>query len=50
MLGHFWTLKAFLPYMVEANSGHIITMASVMGLVGASLASMYIPVSTQPVF
>ncbi|XP_048866040.1 retinol dehydrogenase 10-B [Brienomyrus brachyistius] len=29
---HFWTTKAFLPDMLEANHGHIITVASSLGL------------------
>lgn len=34
VIAHFWTIKAFLPAMVEANHGHIITVASTAGLVG----------------
>ncbi|KIJ56770.1 hypothetical protein M422DRAFT_150098 [Sphaerobolus stellatus SS14] len=41
VLSHFWTLKAFLPHMIEEKSGHIITVSSVMGLVGASQISDY---------
>ncbi|KAI0254760.1 retinal short-chain dehydrogenase/reductase [Lactifluus subvellereus] len=33
-LAHFWTLKAFLPEMIRKKSGHIVTVASVGGLVG----------------
>ncbi|XP_078449972.1 retinol dehydrogenase 10-A-like [Lampetra planeri] len=29
---HFWTVKAFLPDMVEKNHGHIVTIASALGL------------------
>ena len=36
LLGHFWTVKAFLPDMVQANSGHIVTIASAGGIVGSS--------------
>ena len=32
----FWTVKAFLPGMIAANSGHIVTIASASGLVGIS--------------
>jgi all-trans-retinol dehydrogenase (NAD+) len=35
-LAHFWTVRAFLPYMVETNSGHIVTVASAGGIVGSS--------------
>merc|ERR550539_360813 len=31
---HFWTLKAFLPSMIEKNSGHIVSIASIVGFVG----------------
>jgi all-trans-retinol dehydrogenase (NAD+) len=33
---HFWTVKSFLPDMLERNSGHIVTIASAAGLVGVS--------------
>ena len=36
LLAHFWTVKAFLPDMVQANSGHIVTIASAGGIVGSS--------------
>ncbi|XP_028831234.1 retinol dehydrogenase 10-B isoform X2 [Denticeps clupeoides] len=29
---HFWTTKAFLPKMLEQNHGHIVTVASSLGL------------------
>ncbi|KAG6336597.1 hypothetical protein ID866_2506 [Astraeus odoratus] len=38
---HFWTLKAFLPKMIERKSGHIVTLASVMGLVGSAQMTDY---------
>jgi len=31
---HFWTIKAFLPEMMEKNRGHIVTIASSAGLFG----------------
>ena len=34
VISHFWTVKAFLPSMVQHNHGHIITIASTAGLVG----------------
>jgi len=40
-LAHFWILKAFLPEMIKQKTGHIITMSSVMGLVGAVRMSDY---------
>jgi short-subunit dehydrogenase len=41
LLAHFWTLKAFLPNMVKQNAGHIISVSSVMGLVGAAQMTDY---------
>ncbi|XP_039272464.2 retinol dehydrogenase 10-like [Styela clava] len=32
-LAHFWTVRAFLPRMLENNHGHIVTVASVLGLI-----------------
>ncbi|KAL4076192.1 hypothetical protein V8B97DRAFT_49987 [Scleroderma yunnanense] len=40
-LAHFWTLKAFLPNMIERKSGHIVTLASVMGLAGSAQMTDY---------
>jgi len=31
---HFWTVKAFLPQMIEQNEGHIVTIASAAGMMG----------------
>jgi len=33
-LAHFWTVKAFLPNMLDLNHGHIVTIASNAGLIG----------------
>lgn len=34
-MAHFWTLKAFLPSMLQRNDGHIVTVSSAMGFFGA---------------
>ncbi|CAK8672487.1 unnamed protein product [Clavelina lepadiformis] len=33
-ISHFWTIKAFLPSMLEKDCGHIVTVASGAGLFG----------------
>ncbi|GMI30717.1 hypothetical protein TeGR_g8095 [Tetraparma gracilis] len=35
-ISHFWTTKAFLPDMIERDSGHIVTIASASSLVGVA--------------
>jgi all-trans-retinol dehydrogenase (NAD+) len=35
-LALFWTTRAFLPAMMERQSGHIVTIASAAGVVGTS--------------
>jgi all-trans-retinol dehydrogenase (NAD+) len=34
VLAMFWTVKAFLPEMIERKSGHVVTIASAAGLIG----------------
>ena len=41
VLAHFWTVKAFLPAMLARNEGHIVTLASVAGLVGSASLTDY---------
>jgi len=40
-IAHFNTLKAFLPEMIKQNTGHIITMSSVLGMVGVAQTTDY---------
>lgn len=40
-LAPFWTIRAFLPAMLERNSGHIVTVASAGGLVAAPRLTDY---------
>ncbi len=42
MLSHFWTAKAFLPGMIAKGTGHIVTMSSVLGLMGCAQMSEWI--------
>jgi all-trans-retinol dehydrogenase (NAD+) len=36
ILSHFWTVKTFLPDMINSNTGHIVTIASAGGIMGAA--------------
>jgi all-trans-retinol dehydrogenase (NAD+) len=40
-LSLFWIAKAFLPDMIERNSGHVVTIASASGLIGVAKLSDY---------
>jgi all-trans-retinol dehydrogenase (NAD+) len=33
---NFWTTKAFLPSMIEQNSGHLVTISSAAGIIGVT--------------
>jgi all-trans-retinol dehydrogenase (NAD+) len=41
VLALYWLAKAFLPEMIERNSGHIVTMASAAGLLGVDRQTDY---------
>lgn len=36
VLAHFWTIKTFLPHMINAGKGHIVTVASLAGHSGTN--------------
>ncbi|NXB10931.1 RDHE2 dehydrogenase, partial [Cnemophilus loriae] len=40
-MAHFWTYKAFLPAMIAANRGHLVSIASCAGLSGSSQLADY---------
>lgn len=35
-MSNFWTVKAFLPRMLERNIGHLVTVASAAGIIGVT--------------
>jgi len=41
LMALFWTVKAFLPGMLESDKGHIVTIASAGGIIGVSKLSVY---------
>lgn len=34
VLSHFWLIQAFLPGMIAAGRGHIVSVASLLGITG----------------
>jgi short-subunit dehydrogenase len=38
----FWTMKAFLPRMLERNSGHIVNVSSASGFIGVPRMPAYV--------
>ncbi|XP_013773786.1 17-beta-hydroxysteroid dehydrogenase 13-like [Limulus polyphemus] len=40
-LAHFWTLRQFLPRMIELGRGHVVAMSSVCGILGGPYTTDY---------
>lgn len=38
---HYYLIKAFLPGLLTKNSGHIVNIASVLGIAGVAMSSSY---------
>lgn len=41
IMAHFWTVKSFLPDMIKANFGHLVTIASAAGWIGVNSLADY---------
>jgi all-trans-retinol dehydrogenase (NAD+) len=41
LMAHFWTIKAFLPGMIEKKEGHMVNIASAGGLLGVPYITDY---------
>lgn len=41
VLAHFWTIKAFLPAMIAADAGHVVTISSAAGICAAPRLADY---------
>lgn len=41
VLSHFYLIKEFLPDMIKSKSGHIVTIASILGHIGVAKLSDY---------
>jgi all-trans-retinol dehydrogenase (NAD+) len=40
-MAHIWTMKAFLPTMLQKNSGHVVSIASMAGQLGTAGLAYY---------
>jgi all-trans-retinol dehydrogenase (NAD+) len=41
IMAHFWTVRSFLPEMIQANHGHLVTIASAGGWIGVNSLADY---------
>jgi len=41
VLSQIWIVREFLPRMIERKCGHIVSMSSAVGLIGARNLSVY---------
>ncbi|XP_029166747.1 17-beta-hydroxysteroid dehydrogenase 13-like [Nylanderia fulva] len=41
LVSHYWTLRAFLPSMIEKNYGHVVATSSVTSFFGATHGTVY---------
>lgn len=41
VISHFWLIQAFLPGMIAAGKGHIVSVASLLGITGNTQLSEY---------
>ncbi|XP_025157211.1 short-chain dehydrogenase/reductase family 16C member 6 [Harpegnathos saltator] len=42
-MAHYWTMKAFLPNMIERNHGHVVAISSVLALCAGQYGTLYCP-------
>ncbi|KYM80968.1 Short-chain dehydrogenase/reductase family 16C member 6 [Atta colombica] len=43
VIAHYWTLKAFLPSMIEKNHGHIVSVSSIAAFFSVHYGTVYCP-------
>ncbi|XP_067213528.1 short-chain dehydrogenase/reductase family 16C member 6-like isoform X2 [Linepithema humile] len=41
LIAHYWTLRAFLPSMIEKNHGHVVAVSSLLAIVMLMYATVY---------
>ncbi len=41
IMAHFWTVRSFLPDMIQANHGHLVTISSAAGWIGVNSLADY---------